>query len=79
MIFSHASFHVGVRQINQNMILHAILDVYPSNISIDKKLSIFIKIVCDVTHNKSFGLGLKYVAEVRRNLVYIIGDIFVFF
>ena len=79
LIFLHEAIHVGIRQINQRLILHKIIDVYPHIIFMNKWLSIFSKIfMCDVTHQISFGLGWTAVNGFIRGVVYILDNIIIF-
>ena len=70
--FSYDSFHVRVRQIIPKLILHTIFNTYPHINFINKGMSVFIKLMCNMTHHKSFGLVLTYFNEVRKHIVYIL-------
>ena len=41
-------------------------------------VTFLLKLMCDVTHLKSFGLGLAYFNKIHKNIVYILENRFIF-
>ena len=76
--FLHNEFYVKVSQIITNLILHTILDVYPRITVMNTGLLVVKNIMCNVNHQKPFGLGLTDVNEVHKRILFIIYDKIVF-
>ena len=71
-VFLHNTFHVGVR------LIIFLIDIYPRINFMNIWLSIVQKYFCGVTRHKSFGSGLTAINEVRKCVVFILGDISIF-